>query len=123
MSHIVTIESKVRDPGAITAACARLNLPAPVQGTAQLFSGECTGLLVQFPGWHYPAVIDTQTGQVKFDNFEGNWGDPVHLDQASCKFMQSRRRKLEARKRGYTVTEQAISDGSIKLQIIEGAKP
>jgi len=30
--------------------------------------------------------------------------------------------KLEARKKGYTVTEQTINDGSIKLQIIEGTK-
>jgi hypothetical protein len=29
--------------------------------------------------------------------------------------------KLEARKKGHTVTEQALQDGSIKLQIIEGA--
>ena len=122
MSHIVTIQSKVNDPNAIVAACARLKLPTPVQGTAQLFSGECAGLMVQFPGWQYPAVIDTQTGQVKFDNFEGHWGDQVHLD----KFLQMyavERAKIEARKKGYTVTEQTINDGSIKLQIIQGAKP
>ena len=73
MSHIVTIQTKVHDPVAIAAACQRLSLAAPVQGTAQLFSGEATGLLVQFPGWQYPAVIDTLSGTVKFDTFEGNW--------------------------------------------------
>jgi hypothetical protein len=121
MSHIVSIQSKVRDPIAITSACARLNLPTPVQGTAKLFSGECAGLLVQFPGWQYPAVIDTQTGTVKFDNFNGRWGDQQYLDR----FLQMyavEKAKLEARKKGYFVTEQTVSDGSIKLQIIEGAK-
>ena len=50
MSHIVTIKSKVRDPAALTTACARLNLPAPVQGTARLYSSEATGLIVTLPG-------------------------------------------------------------------------
>jgi hypothetical protein len=59
MSHIVTIQTKVHDPAAVAAACRRLQLPAPVQGTAELFSGQATGLLVQLPGWQYPAVIDT----------------------------------------------------------------
>jgi hypothetical protein len=39
MSHIVTIQTKVHDPAAVSAACQRLGLPAPTQGTAQLFSG------------------------------------------------------------------------------------
>ena len=30
MSHIVTIQTKVRDPHAVAAACRRLNLAAPV---------------------------------------------------------------------------------------------
>ena len=121
MSHIVTVQTKVRDPNAITAACARLNLPTPVQGNAKLFSGECAGLLVRLPGWQYPAVIDTQTGEIQFDNFNGHWGDQQHLDR----FLQMyavEKAKLEARKKGYTMSEQTLSDGSIKLQIIEGAK-
>jgi hypothetical protein len=28
--------------------------------------------------------------------------------------------RLESRKKGYTVTEQALQDGSIKLQLVEG---
>ena len=119
MSHIVSIETRVHDPAAIAAACQRLNLAAPVQGTAQLFSGEATGLLVQFPGWHYPAVIDSLTGTVKFDTYEGAWGDRAHLD----KFLQMyavEKAKLEARRRGHSVNEQVLQDGSIKLQITEG---
>jgi hypothetical protein len=120
MSHIVTIETRVHDPAAVAAACTRLGLAAPVQGTAKLYGGEATGLLVQLPGWQYPAVIDTLTGNVRFDNFEGRWGDPQHLD----KFVQMysvEKAKLEARKRGYTVSEQSLQDGSIKVQIIEGS--
>jgi hypothetical protein len=73
MSHIVTITTKVHDPAAVTLACQRLKLAPPAQGTVQLFSGEATGLIVQFPGWQYPAAIDTSTGTVRYDNYEGAW--------------------------------------------------
>jgi hypothetical protein len=54
MSHIVTIATEVRDPDAVAAACGRLGLPGPVPGTATLFEGPATGLLVKLPGWLYP---------------------------------------------------------------------
>jgi hypothetical protein len=120
MSHIVSIQTKVRDPAAVAAACQRLNLTAPVQGTARLYGGEATGLLVQLPGWQYSVVIDTATGEVRYDNFENRWGDRQHLDR----FLQMyavELTKLEARKKGYQVSEQSLQNGGIRLQIIEGA--
>jgi hypothetical protein len=119
LSHIVQIQTKLHDPVAIRDACLRLGLPAPVQGTATLYSGEASGLLVQLPGWEYPAVIDTLTGVVRYDNYNGAWGDPVHLDRFLQRYAVEKAR-LEARKKGYTVTEQALQDGSIKLQLVEG---
>jgi hypothetical protein len=77
----VTIQTKIHDPAAVSAACRRLNLAEPVQGTAELFSGEATGLLVRLPGWQYPVVIDMLTGSVRFDNYEGHWGDRAELDK------------------------------------------
>ena len=66
MSHIVTIKTKIRDPDALSAACRRLGLEAPVHGTATLFSSHATGLIVKFPDWHYPIVIDTASSEVLF---------------------------------------------------------
>jgi hypothetical protein len=120
MSHVVTIQTKVHDAVAVAAACRRLELAAPVEGTAQLFSGEATGLMVQLPDWLYPVVIDTLTGVVRYDNFEGVWGDQAQLHR----FLQSyavEKCRLEARKKGYSLTEQALQDGGIKLQLVEGA--
>ena len=119
MSHIVTIKTEVRDAEAVKAACKRLNLPEPVQGTARLFEGEATGLLVKLPDWLYPAVVSTETGQVRFDTYGGQWGDPKHLDaflQAYAICMTT----TEARKRGHSVFEQALPDGSVKLTISVG---
>ena len=73
MSHVVEIQTQIHDPAAVVAACRRLQLPAPVPGTAQLFSGAATGWLVQLPGWRYPAVVDTLTGILHYDNFQGRW--------------------------------------------------
>jgi hypothetical protein len=120
MSHIVTIQTRVHDPAAIGAACQRMNLPAPVQGTARIYESEATGLLVQLPGWQYPLAIDTQSGTVRYDNFGGTWGAQEHLDR----FLQAyalEKVKLEARKKGFAVSEQALQDGSVKVQIVEGA--
>ena len=118
MSHIVTIQTKVRDPAAVAAACVRMSLPAATVGTAVLFGGHVNGLLVRLPGWTYPAVVDLATGEVKFDNFEGRWGDESHLNR----FLQLyavEKAKLEAKTKGYPVTEQALEDGGIRLQILE----
>lgn len=119
MSHIVTINTKVRDPVAIDAACRRLGLPQPVHGTSQIFTAEATGYSVQLPQWRYPIVCDTDSGTLHYDNFEGKWGNPQLLDQ----FLQAyavEKARLEARKSGHTVTEQSLADGSIKLTIQAG---
>src|SRR5262245_55375701 len=119
MSHVVTVKTKVRDPAAVAAACKRLGLAAPVQGTARLYSGEATGLLVQLPGWRYPAVIDTTTGEVRYDNYQGCWGEQAQLDR----FLQAyavEKAKLEARRQGHAVSEQQLPDGSVRLRITEG---
>ena len=53
MSHIVSIKTEVKDVEAVKAACIRLGLEEPVHGTARLFEGEATGLLVKLPEWLY----------------------------------------------------------------------
>jgi len=119
VSHIVQIQTKLHDPSAITAACRRLALAEPVHGTARLYSGEATGLQVQLPGWQYPAVIDALTGTVRYDNFGGHWGDQQHLDRL-VQMYAVEKTKIEANKSGYSVSEQALQDGSILVQVREG---
>jgi hypothetical protein len=116
MSHLVTIQTQVRDPASISCACQRLQLPSPELGTVNLFSTQATGWAVHLPDWNYPVVCDVEQGQLYFDNFGGRWGDQRHLDA----FLQAyavEKAKLEARKQGYSATEQALSDGSIKVTI------
>jgi len=116
MSHIVTVNSQLRDAGGVAAACRRLGLSAPVHKTVKLFSGEATGLAVQLPDWNYPVVIDTANGEVRYDNFEGRWGEQSRLDA----FLQAYAVevvKAQSRRKGHTVTEQTLENGAIKLTV------
>jgi hypothetical protein len=116
VSHIVTITTEVRDAAAIRAACRRLNINEPEEGTFKLFSGKAKGIAVRLPDWTYPVVCDVTTGSLKYDNYEGRWGDQQELNR----FMQAyavEKARLESNKRGHTLTEATLADGSIKLTI------
>ena len=120
MSHIVVIQTKIRDAVALAAACRRLGLSEPVIGTAKLFAGEAKGQIVQLPGWTYPVVIDTATGDLKCDNFNGAWGDEKELGRLLQRYA-AEKAALEARRSGHQVIETSLPDGSIKLTIQVGA--
>jgi hypothetical protein len=119
VSHVVEVKAEVRDAAAVGAACQRLRLPQPVQGTHRLFSGEVAGLGVQLPDWRYVAVCQLETGEIRYDTYGGRWGEQQHLDG----FLQAytvEKAKIEARRRGNTCTEQQLADGSVKLTINVG---
>lgn len=117
VSHIVQIQTEVRDAEAVRAAAGRLGLDEPLEGTVRLFDGEAKGLLLRLPGWLYHVAVDTTTGQVRYDNYGGQWGEPRHLDA----FLQAyavEKAKIEARRRGHSVFERPLADGSIRLTIL-----
>ncbi len=119
MSHIVEIKTEVRDEAAVRAACTRLQLATPEHKTCRLFNATATGLCVQLPGWNYPVVCNLETGQVSFDNYGGHWGEQAKLNQ----FLQAyavEKAKIEARKKGYAVTETRLQDGSIRVTVRVG---
>ena len=116
----MTVRTEVRDPQAVAAACRRLDLPEPVHGTAQLFADQAAGLLIRLPDWLYPVVCTLATGELRFDNYNGAWGSEVHLDRFKQAYAVEKA-TLEARKKGYAVTEQALGDGSVRLQIVASA--
>ena len=119
MSHIVRIQTEVRDAAAVCAACQRRGLPEPVHGQHVVFQEEVSGLGVRLRDWQFPAVCQLEQGTIHYDNFGGRWGEQRELDS----FLQAyavERARIEARKRGYSFTEQSLSDGSIKVSIQVG---
>ncbi|PQO40370.1 DUF1257 domain-containing protein [Bremerella cremea] len=119
MSHIVTIQTQIKDVAALRLATKRLKLAEPVYGTAKLFSSEATGWQVQLPKWRYPVVADIDAGSLAFDNYEGRWGDQVELDRLVQSYAIEKA-SLEARRMGHTVLEQPLEDGMVKLTIQVG---
>jgi hypothetical protein len=119
LSHIVQIETQVKDEQAVRAACTRLQLAAPEYKTVRLFNATATGLCVQLPGWQYPVVANLQSGQVQYDNYNGAWGRQEELH----KFLQAyavEKTRIEARKRGHSVSETQLQDGSIRVTVKVG---
>ena len=119
MSHIVEIKTEIRDEAAVKAACTRLQLAAPEHKTVRLFNATATGLCVQLPGWQYPVVCSLGTGQVSYDNYNGSWGEQKHLNS----FLQAyavEKAKSEARRRGHSVSETRLEDGSIRVTVKVG---
>jgi hypothetical protein len=116
MSHIVQIETQVRDPMAVQAACRRLALPEPIHERITLFSSEAVGLTVRLPGWRYPVVCDVATGRLQYDNYNGRWGEQQQLDRFLQRYAVEKA-MIEAHRKGHSVSEQRLEDGSIKLTI------
>jgi hypothetical protein len=119
MSHVVTIRTEIRDAEALRLACRRLGLEGPVLRTAKLFSAEATGYCVGLPGWRYPVVCDVAAGTVAYDNYNGRWGEQRELERLVQAYTVEKAR-LEARRAGHSVTEQALTDGSVRLTVHVG---
>jgi hypothetical protein len=119
LSHVVEIKTEIRDEQAIRAACVRLQLATPEHKTVRLFNATATGLCVQLPDWNYPVVCETQSGAVKYDNYQGHWGEQKHLNS----FLQAyavEKARIEARKKGHRVSESKLEDGSIRVTVHVG---
>ncbi|MCC9601043.1 DUF1257 domain-containing protein [Stieleria sp. JC731] len=121
MSHVVTIATEIRDPIALRRSCQRLGLAEPVHRTTKLFSSEATGYCVELPDWRYPVVCQIETGTVLYDNYNGKWGDQVHLDRLKQAYAVEKS-VFESRRQGHSVTEQTLADGTIKLTIQLGGE-
>lgn len=116
MSHTVSVQTEIRDPVAIRAACLRLQLPQPVEGQHQLFESTVRGWGIQLPRWRYPIVCQTESGELQYDNYNGRWGDPVELDRFKQGYAVEKT-KLEAYQQGHSITERSCEDGSVELLV------
>ena len=120
MSHVVTIETKLKDPAALAAACVRLRLPAPQTETVKFFDGsEHAGLAVRPPGFIYPVVVK-EDGTTLSDTYNGRWGDDAFLGRLKQAYAVEAA-KLQAKAGGHRCTETTLPDGGVKLTVTAGA--
>jgi hypothetical protein len=92
MSHVVSVKSLLTSEAAIQRACAALAMAPAKRGTFAVYNATVTGLGFNLPEWRFPCVADLKTGELRYDNYKGAWGDTQTLD----KFTQ--RYSLEAAK-------------------------
>ena len=120
MSHTVTIETKLKDPVALKAACARLNLPEPKIETVKFFDRTAhEGLAVRPPGFAYPVLVQPDGG-VKLDTYGGRWGDDAFLGRLKQAYAVEAA-KLQAKARGHRCAETPLPEGGVKLTVTAGA--
>lgn len=116
MSHTAEIATSIKDINAIKEACKLLGLAAPTVGVGHLYSSKHTGVVVQLKDWRFPVVIDTKTGKIHYDNYNGSWGKEVELQKLKQMYGVAKA-KLIAKKQGYHVKQFTLPNGTIKLQV------
>lgn len=121
MSHVVQIKTEIRDFNAVKHTCTRLQLEPPTHGTFQLYNSEETGCGVRLHDWKYPVVCKLESGEIRYDNFNGHWGNAQRLDEFT-QLYSVEKTKLEARKQGFSAVEALLEDGSIKVTINAGGE-
>lgn len=117
MSHTVQVRNiQCTDQAALKAACGHLGLKLAERGRHKLYQSYVEGVAVSLPGWNYPVVIDTQTGEAKYDNFNGSWGAQEELDKLIQRYAVEAT-LLQAQMQGFNAYEQTLDDGAIKLTL------
>jgi len=88
-------------------------------GTVKQFSASATGHLVSLPGYRYDVAIDTETGQIAADTYEGRWGDEA-MQNSLSQYYAIENAKMKAEEQGHEFEEIPLDDGSIKCVITLG---
>ena len=125
MSHTVTLKLQLSDPKCLTLASRALNLEHR-QGphSVKLFTSDTNvDFSVKLPGWRYPVGINTQSGEVSLDNYNGHWGDMKELHRLSQEYaLQVAEQESSVQDllfRGWSATRVQQPNGVVQL-VLEG---
>ncbi|MEI8195715.1 MAG: DUF1257 domain-containing protein [Phycisphaerae bacterium] len=119
MSHVATIRTLIRDLDVLASACTALGIPfTRGQQTAKLFTTEVQGdFSFKLPNWTFPVVVNAQTGEMSYDNYNGGWGNIAELHKLTQEFsLQVAEVQLEEfRLKGWNVERIKQANGDIQL--------
>lgn len=127
MSHIKNTETEIKSPEIVERTVAALGARGQLTGIKILGSGSHTiygtnysGFGIHLPDWRYPVVVNTDTGKLSYDNFNGSWGKQSHLDDFLQRYgIEAASAAAEAR--GFSYEEATLDNGDIRLRIHAGA--
>jgi hypothetical protein len=117
MSHVTTVQTEIKDKTALMMACKQLGCQFKTgKHKVTMYSGsvECE-FSFNLPGWRYPVAL-LNDGTLKFDNFNGNWGNSKELDKMKQAYGVEVATK-KARSMGYIVQKKIKQDGTVQLAL------
>jgi hypothetical protein len=123
MSHFTTIETQIRDTGALRDACGELGLTLAENAVARGY-GSLTrrgDYVIQIPSGPYDIALSKQpdgTYELATDWWGGHVEKAVGKDYGRLLQLYGvHKATREARRKGYTVRRKQHTDGAIKLVI------
>jgi hypothetical protein len=114
VSHTMNAKIQIRDKALFRRIAAECGAEILGEGTHELYAEQVEGLAIQPKGYHYPVVVD-KDGNVKYDNYRGEWGAEGELGKILAKY-GAEQTKAEARRQGLTVSE-SETDEEIEIEI------
>lgn len=116
MSHIVTIQTELKNKESIQEVCKALNVQYLGQKTTKYYNTTKSGIAVQFRNWKYPVTIQ-ENGSVYFDNYQGSWGNKKDLDAFINEYsLVETVGKLKKKNLRYEV--QRLKNNEIKIEVM-----
>jgi len=116
MSHIATVEMKIKDMKVLKKVCEQLGLSTKqVKDYVFYDNTKASGLSIQLNNWRYPIVVKDD-GSIVFDNYNGSWGKVEHLQQLQQAY-STEIAKQQLRKQGYMVKETKLANGKVELLV------
>jgi len=116
MSHIVTLNLKYTDVQALETACQKRNISYQKhKHKCQIYSNNVDAIFsFKLPGWTFPVAV-MEDGEVKYDNYNGHWGDQSKLDSFSQEYGKQIGIQELAKENMFLSSEEQTEDGTMIL--------
>lgn len=88
MSHIVKCKTELKDLQTVIDVAKDLGAEIIGNGKHRVYSTDVEGFAVKLPGWNFPIVINQESGEISYDNYNGHWGDIKKLETFKERYVQ-----------------------------------
>jgi hypothetical protein len=113
----------MKNRAALIAACEAAGLEY-IDGKQKVtqFTREITAdFSVKLRGWSYPLAVDTQTGTVTFDNYNGDWGNIEEFQslnqQYSQQVVEQEADIRQLMQEGWMPVQEVLPNGDVQLRL------
>lgn len=115
MSHIVTIETEMKNFDTIKEVCKILGLKYEQSKDIKVYNTIKSGIGIYLKGWKYPIVVN-ELGKVDYDNYSGSWGDIEEYNKFINEYsLEETLKRIKKKNLKYTI--QRLND-EIKIEVM-----